>query len=669
MFSTIRRAVGSIKVWEDRDIIHVEGLPANVVTRDIQSQWATSKINTWIFNTVTRSSVSFHRFFALDIVYALTTLCEQRSSKHNVRALRRVIEELYLHTWLKDTLVEHPSILNFERLSDLNVPLFPHQLDFLQTYNTNVPKYNLKGYLLGAAPGTGKTITGLALAATLEADVVICIVPKNAVDKVWVDTIQTRFSKTTSYWASTGSVPLTTGFKHYIFHYEQLPRALEFFKGQKFTKPVIILDESHNFNEMVSLRTQSFIDLCALLNAKHVVWASGTLVKAIGNEVIPLLRTLDNFFNLDVEERFRKIFGKSASKAVDILRNRLGLITFKVDKVAVVTNAVVTKDKLIQIPNGEQYTLDAIRAVMGAFIKQQMAYYRSNMPKFQRQYDHCLELHAKTLSTKTQLESLRQYRSNVALIRKEYDPVLMKQEVIFCNQYELRIIVPSLPQTLREEFKGLRSIIKYYHLKVQGEALGRILGKQRTQCHIDMVRYSAIEDEIDVSVKKTVVFTSYVEVVNETDRYLREKGYTPLRVYGETNKDLVKIVDQFGKDPDINPLIATFQSLSTAVPLIMANTVILMNSPFRAYEYEQSTSRVNRIGQDSEVNIINVLLNTGAQPNISTRSNDIMRWSQEQVAAIMGTPLATELALENLTDFIEGTGRESVFRPAYLDWN
>lgn len=669
MFSSeIRRALGAIKVWESGDIIHIEGLPANVVMRDIQAHWATSKIGGYIFNTVARSSVSFFRFFAADVVYALETLCAERTSLHNVRALRSVIKEMYANTWLKDTRIEHPDILDFTRLKELNVSLFPHQLEFLQTYNSNVPKYKLNGYLLGAAAGTGKTIISLALGAVLNADVVICIVPKNAVDRVWVDTVRTRFTKVTSCWASTGSAPLEKGYQYYIFHYEQLANAIAFFKTNHFKKPLVILDESHNFNELDAQRTQLFISLCSTLQAKHVVWASGTPIKAIGNEVMPLLRTLDPYFTDPVEERFKKIFGKSASKATDILRNRLGLITFKVDKSTVVTGSVVTAEKRIQMPNGSSYTLDAIKTVMVAFIKQQMAFYRTNMPSFTQRYEYCLDLHLKTLQTPAQRELFLQYRADVALIRKSYDPILMKQLVQSCNQYELRIIVPSLPSALKEEFKGLRSIIKYFQLKVQGEALGRILGRLRTQCHIDMVKHSGIEIEIETSIKKTVVFSSYVEVVDETDRYLRERGFTPLRVYGDTNKDLVSIIDRFDKDPDANPLIATFQSLSTAVPLIMANTVILMNSPFRAHEYLQSTSRVNRLGQDTEVQIVNVLLDTGELPNISTRSAEIMQWSAEQVDALLGIKTSADsevLALEEFIDYIEGTAYSA---PAYLSW-
>lgn len=107
-------------------------------------------------------------------------------------------------------------------------------------------------------------------------------------------------------------------------------------------------------------------------------------------------------------------------------------------------------------------------------------------------------------------------------------------------------------------------------------------------------------------------------------------------MFAETNNNLPQIVKRFDEDENINPLIATYQSLSTAVPLIMANTLILLNAPFRIHEKEQTVARANRLGQDKTVQVYNVFLDTNGEPNISTRSLDIMEWSKEQVNVIMG---------------------------------
>jgi hypothetical protein len=668
MFSAIKSLLGNITVVEKGDLIYIDGLPARVIMHDIFKIWATSKIAAHMFTSVRSHSLVFNKFFAPDVAYTLSVVAARKEGTYHFRALNRVIELLYTETWLRTTFEQIRPRLNIAALKNLNVTLMPHQDEFLKTYEANTQRYQLNGYLLAAAPGSGKTITGLALGAVLEADVVVCIVPKNSVVDVWQKTISSLYKKPVSYWVSTMPEALRPGCTHYVFHYEQLGRAVEFFKQYRFTNPVVLLDECHNLNDLNSDRTKLFVQLCQVLQSKNVVWASGTPLKAIGNEAMPLLMTTDRYFTEDAQNRFKSIFGKNASRAVDILRNRLGLMTFKIDKQTVVGNKVTTREIKVEIPNGHEYTLEAVRTKMRDFITERMAYYEKNMTAFVNQYMEALRHHSSTLKTPQQHAAFQQYENYIAQIRRGYDPATMKDMVIYCNHYELKVIVPSLPKSRVEEFKNARSVVKYYQLKVQGEALGRILGKQRTQCHVDMVPYVDLETIVDTSLKKTLIFTSYVEVVNAIAEKMSAKGYQPLRVFGETNKDLPAIVKEYEKNPDANPLAATFKSLSTAVPLVMANTVVMMNSPFREYERNQAISRVDRIGQTEEVFVVNVFLDTGAEPNISTRSNDILEWSRQMVDSIMGTNSAGEvIALESHEEWPALRGL-NLGRPAWTNW-
>ena len=86
---------------------------------------------------------------------------------------------------------------------------------------------------------------------------------------------------------------------------------------------------------------------------------------------------------------------------------------------------------------------------------------------------------------------------------------------------------------------------------------------------------------------------------------------------------------------EINPLIATYQSLSTAVPLTVADTMIMVNAPFRDYIHQHAISRIHRIGADTQVTVYIASLDTNGVPNLSTRSIDILAWSQTQVEQIM----------------------------------
>jgi SNF2 family DNA or RNA helicase len=653
MFSGLKRLVGSIDVYEDDKLIHIEGLPADVIQRDITKIWSTSKIAMFMFTKMGRSEVTFNKFFAPDVLYTFETILKLRSRNYNNRALKKIVDLLYQNTWLKAIHEDsHANILDFSNLDELNVKLLPHQLEFLEIYNEMVPKMKLKGYVLAAAPGSGKTINSIALGCVLNADVFIEIVPKPAVDEVWDKTLRTLFKNTAkhSYWTTLSGKPLEWGYRHYVFHYEQLPKAIEFFKANKakLRKPIMIVDESHNLNELDSLRTNLWIDLCKVTDCQHVLPMSGTPMKAIGAEAIPILTVLCNDFNPDAQLRFKEIFGKNSVRANDILRNRLGAMMYKVDNV--VDNSRKEIQRNVAIPNGDAYTLDAVKDVMRKFIEERLAYYVANMKGFQQIYHTACSVYERSIRNGADMNEYKKYQGYISQIIQFYDPKTMKDMVMFCNKFEKQKIAPVLPRDLKISFLDARSVVKYVNLKVQGEALGRILGRLRSQCHVDMIPYVGMPELIDGSLSKTLIFTSYVNVVKETDAYLQREGYKPLLVYGETNKDLKGIIKRFDEDEDLNPLIATYDSLSTAVPVISASTMINLNAPFRDYEYKQATARIDRIGQKFPVTIWNVFLDTKGVANISTRSNDILNWSREMVDSIMGTSSAgLDVALESYT--------------------
>jgi hypothetical protein len=143
-------------------------------------------------------------------------------------------------------------------------------------------------------------------------------------------------------------------------------------------------------------------------------------------------------------------------------------------------------------------------------------------------------------------------------------------------------------------------------------------------------------DYFEASNSKVVFFTDYVEVLREAESQFKAIRFKPVVVYGDTNKDLSKLLESFEKDPKANPAIATYKSLSTAVPLTMADSVVLLNVPYRDYIYQQTTSRVDRLDQKHPIKIYHLYLDTGEIPNISTRSNEILEWSRDMVERLLG---------------------------------
>lgn len=654
MFGGIRRLVGSIKVTASDRLIEVSGIPGDIMQRDIARLWKTSRINEWMFTDFGKNSFSFNPFFAPDIVYIIDQLASTKRSRYtSTRVLANLRDELIQHTWLKNTLPDAaaPERLNFKMLAKLKFTPLPFQQRFLETYSTIVTQYGLKGYLLAAAAGSGKTFTACAVAECLEVDKVIVACPKNAVNRVWEqDGMLKLFKDTPTYWIEANGHEYR-GEKYLIVHYESLGKVLHIADmirdgGQSV---MVVLDESHNMNEITSQRTNNFLDLCRLMQSHDVLWASGTPIKALGSECIPLLRSIDPKFNQDAEMRFRKIYGKDGSKGLDILKHRMGMISYKVEKKELKLADPIMKSLPVQMPNGDAFTLDSIKVLMQNFILERARYYQGRKSQDEAFWKECLKLHERSLKGRSAEKEFNEYLRVLNIVVRTADPRFIGEEIKYCNSYEKRYFQPSLPRELHDRFKETKTIIKYVQLKIQGECLGRVLGRARIECHVSMVPYVDFVGVCESTEKKTVVFTSFVEALEATERRCTQLGLKPLIVYGKTNNELATIVGRFEMDQMINPLGATYNSLSTAVPLVMADTMIMLNAPFRAYIHEQAISRIHRIGADTQTYVYQCRLDTGDKPNISTRSGDILKWSQEQVEAIMGikSPFDSGVALEH----------------------
>ena len=649
----LKNMLGIVHVEQKNDRITIGGVGALSLAKDIEQTWSTSKINKYMFTEFGRRSIQFKLFYALEVHYMLTRLLKNRRNFTATKVIQQAIRELEANTWLANLEEgkQHPKILDRSKLSLFHKTPLPHQAEFFDVYEYGRVALGLHGYLLSAAAGSGKTLTNLMLAEMLHSDYVIIVSPKNAVYRVWNEALcgkeKPEYKVAQKVWVAGEGKPYARE-KFLLTHFEALEKVMHVVR-QLSGKVTIILDESHNFNDMKSNRTNMFIDMCATSKSENVIWSSGTPIKALGGECIPLLKTIDPLFDKDVEASFRQVFGINAQRALDILRHRMAKINFKVEKTAVMDNKASEKTIAVKMPNGDEYTLASISKAMSEFIAQRMEYYKKNYKTYEDTYNACLEHYVTSLKTgrgwtSEKAEGFKLYKTNVEIVKKNPDPRYTKDEMKYCNDYEVKLIMPTLSNEDRKLFKSAKSVIKYVNLKVMGEALGSVLGKARSRLHTEMLQYIDFKTIMAASEKKTVVFTSYVEVVKKASEIFKGMGMKPMLVFGETNKDLAQNVGSFEHDPTVNPLVATFPSLSTAVPLIMADQEIFLNVPFRDHELVQAKARVDRLGQDTPVKFVFIYLDTGKEPNISTRSKEILEWSREQVALIMGADYNGEAA-------------------------
>lgn len=482
---------------------------------------------------------------------------------------------------------------------------------------------------------THNTIMGLALAECLHADLVVVVSPKPAVYRVWVDTVKWLYKRPRAYWVAGEGKPWKNE-RIVITHYEALSKAMEVVRRIPHQNAVVILDESHNLNEAKSNRTQLFLELGKTVHSHNVLWSSGTPLKAMGYEMIPFLRSIDKLFTDDVERRFMAIFGRASDRALDILRNRIGKISYSVSSGEVIKVAKTYEKLEVKLPDGDEYTLDAIREKMKAFVEERTAFYLKNMKDYKRRFEAGIDAYRQVMRP-TDKDKLKRYEHDAAMIAKGFDTrnPEMVEAAKFCNLFEKKVLIPSIPdKAIRDAFADARAVVKYLSLRVMGEALGKIVGKARSEVHVKMANAIDWKAIADKSAKKVLVFTSYVEVAKAADAAIKKAGYKTILVYGDTSSNLAGLVEQFDKDPDAKFLVATYQTLSTAVPLTMADVTVFINQNWRSFERDQAEARTARIGQDKGVTYIDVLLDTGKEPNISTRAKDIMEWSKAMVEAL-----------------------------------
>lgn len=669
LFSTFKSlgnsVIGNIEVSESNKYITLHGFNGHRLIDAINKAWGTSKISNNIFHSANYIAVKFHKFFLMDIIYTLEKLIDEPKVPVSRRSLRIAVSKLKELTELRAVFqpgVDN-SLIDRNAVNLFKVSPLPWQSEYLDIYSDRLLKYKLKGHLLDAKPGTGKTIASLILMESLKADTIIVVSPKNAVIDVWKETLDNKYKNTPKYFHSLSGLPPTLGQHVYVIHYEYIPKFLEYLSKVNvgdLGKVSLVLDESHNFNEINSQRTQALIELTKKY-VHYSLWMSGTPIKALGKEVIPLLHCIDPLFDEACEKSFAAVFGKNSERALDILANRIGILSHTVKKEDVVSDVKLYRYQAnVTLKNGDDYTLPVIRLKMKAFIEERSKFYKENMKSFEEDYKYGIELYRNSIKGRSQeIKLLDDYLSKVRDIKKGWDPYTMKDISRYCNTFERTRIIPMLPNDIKKAFRKAKSVYKYVNLTIMGECLGSILGKARTQCNVDIasnlgtmklipLNYGpdlglmTLDEILTNAKKKTIMFTSFVEVVTTLKAKLMEDQYKPAVVFGETNKDLPKIVESFDKEDAVNPLVATFQSLSTAVPLIMANTIIMLNIPFRDKDYVQAVARAHRKGQTEDVYVIDVLLDTGDVPNISTRSKDIATEAAQMVAKIMGVDIDEE---------------------------
>lgn len=700
--------------------VEITGLRFLYVCRDLE-KYIGAKMLYSILDNVSYSRLVFSMFYLPDFYHAINTLLTDPKFKRRIRsgrellAIRTELEKIPLIANIKIINETEPNAipkLDKSKLNKIfnNIKLFDYQDKFIDDCIWKSKLLGLNGYLLDAPPGAGKTAASISLMEVLDADTIIVVCPKKAVNDVWDETITRIYKEPQSY---SMSLPVLhgpskpAGFDindHFIIcHYESLGKLNDYLKSIKIPnkKYAVVLDESHSLNSHNSERSIQFRELVSKIDPIFCLWMSGTPIKALGTETMTMFATIDRLFDKSVYKSFLKVFGISGVYAISVMAHRLQLVRSEIKTNGSGVEQYTHKVK-VTLQNGADYTLKTISNKMIDYVKERKEYYQKNAKKYEDDFFSSIEVYRSRVvkgrgDTNFFRADLEDYLVKAKTLHNGYSPTdpKHKQYVLECNYYEDKVIIPRLPNDVKKVFRKAKSVYKYVELTIMGEALGNILGKARSRCNADMVKQlvtdakvisedgeiyqSNLPDLILNAQAKTIIFTDYVEVVKETEYQLKLKGFKPISIFGETTSGngLALQTKIFKEDSEINPLITTYKTLSEAVPLTEANRVIFLNLPFRSGTYEQAVKRANRIGQTLDVDLFEVTLDTGEEPNISTRNEDILKWSEEQVALILGKKLPEEnkeilhglIETSTIEDKIK-TGIDTVTRVAskFLDW-
>ena len=668
----------TIKEDTTKNQIIVEGINFKLVYRDFE-KYIGSKMLYNILDKASRWEMKFQKFYLPDMYHVVLELLNNDKFKRRIvsrsklQKLKELFETIPLVQNIK--LIQNtkdgdiPSV-NKSILKNIFVPgfkLFEHQDKFIDNCLFKSKLMDLRGYLLDAGPGLGKTINSIALMEILGADKIIVVCPKKAVIDVWEETINRIYSKPQTYNLSIDSVMggkvklanFSLDSKFMVCHFEALDKLVASLKNIPSARYTVVLDEAHNLNSYKSQRSTLFRELNKIVNPYFCLWMSGTPLKALGNETMSMFETIDKLFTPEVVKSFNAVFGISGVYAASVMANRLQLVKATIKSQGSGVEQFTYQSK-VTLPDAWKYTLTTIREEMKKYIKERTAFYHEFREEYIEEYFEGIEEFKANLGanfdSKMQI-ALDEYLAKTKELHNGYNQTspIHKQYIIDCNYFEDKVIIPILSNKTKKIFRKAKSVYKYVELTIIGETLGNVIGRKRTECNKAIVEAMAksftvisqdgketyetnLGEVIRDAEAKTLIFTDYVDVLKRCNEILIEEGFYPITIFGETTTTigLPNQVKQFRENSKINPLITTFKTLSEAMPLTEANTVIFLNLPFRSGTYDQAVKRANRIGQTKDVHLYEVTLDTGGEENISTRNLDILKWSEEQVSILMG---------------------------------
>ena len=209
----------------------------------------------------------------------------------------------------------------------------------------------------------------------------------------------------------------------------------------------------------------------------------------------------------------------------------------------------------------------------------------------------------------------------------------------------MSLITQISPKPKEKELKEWERKLIHFDQVAKGRANGKVYPPRRTEL------YNLMWDEneerllnmIENNIKKTVIFSQFYGVITHIQDRLTKNGIKCVTVTGKINtSQRAENLKKFKHDDEVRVILATSQSMGTGVTLTEASQMFFFGPPWRSADYDQCCDRLYRIGQDVDVYIYNVILDTQVL-NLSSKMDKILRWSSDMFhSAIDGTVVNDE---------------------------
>ena len=663
IFFTLKPVV----VDKKKNIISIQRINFQLLFKHILDTYGEKKLNTIFYRTYDGSDIKkFNRkkikrgdmkitslitpmFFALE----LAILFSQLYKKYRLKSYRLIATTIYNDSWLHEADNKTPGRVDINYAKSLLNPKYqlkPYQEEFIEAYPKWRAKLNLRGVYNAFDQGLGKTLTAMSLAMALHIDKIYVVCPNTLVPN-WYNEVLDYYDGKIKPFDCKGTNP-DKDTRVFITNNESIKNILPYIDNT--CRTMLIVDEGHNFRNLNSSRVKELLDLRKRLKPIHVLPMSGTPLKASPNELVPAFLLLDPLFTPEAADIYNRCFNFDNYQAMEIITARLGKVIYRKMKSDVLTLPNKTiEDMRIKINNPDDYLLANVRkAVMEEYDRVFPSVIDKNisiLKDFQTWVNKYST--AGQLATRWYINKICQAAdTNTDYSIEQLHELDAEKVTTFLSTYVFSN--PSFPSKMEKTILEWESKLIHFDKVAMGKAIGKIYPPRRTALFNTLwdENESFFLDMINNNIKKTVIFSQFYGVITHIKNRLEMNGINTVTINGKvSNAVRAKNLRDFKHDDDIRVIIATSQSMGTGVTLTEASQMLFFGPPWRSTDYDQCCDRIYRIGQDEDVFIYNVILDT-PQLNLSSKMDKILKWSAEMFHSAIDSTVVTEDATESYID-------------------